>query len=184
MSKGTIVALTITLTHVKPSRLLPLTTALGQFLQDAAQFHFYCLLVIKEQIFSFSQLWTAKFLRGSIKDETKWWGSEFQRKTVLPNCPTKWILKLVLAFLSKLLPSFFESFSPDKNRFKIEISFTLASFLMTIFRYWKSSACQREFFGFDICSSNSKSRSLHVVKSCSELNRLLKKTSHFGQPNV
>ena len=52
MSWGTNFVITIILTHVK-HRMLSSIMTLAEFLQNVAQFTFYCILGIMEQVFRF-----------------------------------------------------------------------------------------------------------------------------------
>ena len=78
--------LTTIFNHNKSSHSLMSIMTLGQFLQNATHFIFYHCLDIRNKNFDSALLCDARPSRASIKDATRWRGSELQRKSF---CSTK-----------------------------------------------------------------------------------------------
>ena len=103
------------------------------------------------KFFIFALLWEAKFSTAPIRVATRWWGSELQRKNGLK----KLIQISGHVCLSKLLYLCLWRLPPGHKL--IESRFLLKVWRVFVYLctwYWKSPACQRDFLGIDICSSD------------------------------
>ena len=60
--------------------LLSSNMTLRKFLQEAASLVFIVVSMSKNNFFIIALLWRARFLREPMKEVTRWWGSELQRK--------------------------------------------------------------------------------------------------------
>ena len=134
--------------------MLPSITKLGEFFRDAAQFNLDCRLNIGSKGVICALLSDARTSGAPIKDGTIWWGSELFRKigssSKFENMDTetnKYFHIQVVVFVNSKVLSWTQILS-QSNIANFQKSFV---YLCTWYR--KSLACQMEFLGFQIRSS-------------------------------
>ena len=116
----------------------------------------------KDKFFISALLWEAKFSRDPIKDATRWWGSELQMKIV---CSTRF--EDIDTDIGKCFPMLYLYLGGTllghkliQNR--ISLNFWTV-FVHSCTWYRKSPACQKEFLGFDIRSSDRHFSLVHCM---------------------
>ena len=117
---------------------------------------FNVVSISRNKLLNFTLLLEAEFSRASIKDATKWWGSELQTKigsSTRWSCRRKQISGHVS--LARLLYLCLWRSLLGHRLIQSRILLSFWKLFVDLYTwYWKRPACQREFLEFDIRSSD------------------------------